>query len=130
MSHLFSELPGSHYRLLGHPLRPYSSFSDLFEAILGEFLIIILLIGFELLVHPVSLRNVFLYDILPSAFDILGLLLVLSFFRSIFDLVSLVQNLPHVLIIDLLLLQVIIDKVWVELKRDDLPPINPLKRHV
>lgn len=90
MSHFFGQFSGAHHRLLRHPLCPNSSFPDLFEAVLAEFLIVIFLVSLKLLVHPVSFRDVFFNDILPCSLNILGLLLVLGLFGGILDFLSLI----------------------------------------
>lgn len=104
MSHLFGQFSGAHHRLLCHPLCPNSSFSDLFKTVLAELFVVIFLVSLELLVHPISFRDILLDNVLPCSLDVLGLLLVLGLFRGVFDLLSLIQDFLHVRIIDLSLL--------------------------
>lgn len=113
--HFLGKFSGTHHRFLGKPLSSHSSLPNFFEAILRNFLIIILLISLELLIHPICFWDIFLYDIVPSPFYVLRLLLVFGFFGGILDFFPLIKYISHVSFINLFLVFIISYEVWIEL---------------
>ena len=113
--HFTSKFSSSHYRLSCKSLGSNSLFPYFFKTVLWQFFVITFLISFKLLVHPKSFRYVFFNNIHPCTFNILCFLLIFSFFWSILNFVSLLNNIFHIAIIYFFLFKIILYKVRVKL---------------
>lgn len=93
-----------------------SAFSNFFKTILTYLFVVVLLIAFILLIHPKGLWQILLDYCLPGPLQIDSLLLGLSLDGCGLNLLSLLKDLMHVVLVQGLLFRIIGNEVRIELQ--------------